>query len=45
MQIFFKKTVSPLWQKKLENQYSYDDETLLKKLRKIGADIGDRGVS
>jgi hypothetical protein len=44
MQIFFKKNVSPLWQKKLEEQYAYDDETLFKKLRRIGSDIGDNGV-
>jgi hypothetical protein len=45
VQIFFKKTVSPLWQKKLDEQYAYDEDTLLKKLHKIAIDDGVGGVS
>lgn len=44
VQIYFKKTVSPLWQKKMEEQYTYDNETLLKKLKKIAKDDGTGGV-
>ena len=44
VQTYFKKTVSHLWQKKLVDQYSYDDETLLKKFRKVAKDDGVGGV-
>ncbi len=40
VQTFFKKSVSPLWQKKLEAQYSYDDDQLKRKFDRIASDIG-----
>jgi hypothetical protein len=40
MQTQFKKCVSTLWQKKMDEQYSYDDDTLLRKLRKIASEEG-----
>ena len=36
--------MSPLWAKKLDAQYNYDDETLVYKLRKIAHDDGIGGV-
>ena len=44
-QIYFKKSCSFLWQKKLEDQYTYDEETLLRKLKKIAIDDGVGGVT
>ena len=44
VQVYFRKTVSPLWTKKLEAQYTYDDDTLVFKLRKIAHDDGIGGV-
>ena len=35
VQTYFKKVCSPLWDQKLEAQYSYDDETLQKKFKKV----------
>jgi hypothetical protein len=35
VQRYFKKVCSPLWDQKLEAQYSYDDETLQKKFKKV----------
>jgi hypothetical protein len=40
MQTLFKKCVSALWQKKMDEQYSYDDDTLVRKLRKITSEEG-----
>jgi hypothetical protein len=45
VQTYFKKTGSYNWQQKLDAQYSYDDETLLKKFKKIVRDEGSGGVS
>lgn len=45
MQIYFKKTCSHLWQKKMDEQYSYDEETLVRKLKKIAIDDGVGGVN
>jgi hypothetical protein len=35
VQTYFKKICSPLWDHKLEAQYSYDDDTLQKKYKKV----------
>lgn len=44
VQTFFKKVVSSNWQKKISEEYDYDDETLLKKFKKIVKDEGSGGV-
>ena len=44
MQTYFKKVVSSNWQKKISEEYDYDDETLLKKFKKIVKDEGSGGV-
>ena len=44
VQMYFKKVVSISWQDKMEKEYNYSDQQLLKKIKQVIVDDGDNGV-